>query len=379
MNSTPIHTPARSDAEAGCDRHPVLDQFCDRLARILCGRAADSLLDAGVDDELTSVTVLPSWAWAEPIISVGRKSKARDGGVLRLPVRLSWDTGPVVLVSPGRDETATWSACGLGRTGGASISIGTNDVAGAMPAAELVGLDGPVPSRVRAEVITGARARSQLRHLSEDGSTAYWELLTDIERFVRQEVGIAAGKVAADITGRTDSGFSLDPVTLDAITDRMMFGTGESHKLSDKGRVIAMVERALRPTEFARVEPIRWLRMTIARDAEDEVRRMVGDPHIGRKVRNLARSLGPEAVADLDSFLAAYQERYPADKIAASRAEDALGVHLGPLVAAMHSDFALSPGADPYVDGDMIAVMERVESTRRSRHGDHALLDVDPL
>lgn len=360
-----IFTPARLDAPDGCDRHSGAESFCNHLAAVLSGRAASALLDAGLDEGDYGLFELPSWSWAEPAIPLGRKALARDGGTLRMPVRISWDMGPVVLVPAGSEVTVRWDATGLGRKGTASTVLATTPSAGSMSASDLPGLDGPIPSRVHAMVIPSTRARRELERLVEAGTTAWWELLSEIEGFARQEVGSAAGRVAADIAGHDH--VVLDPVALDAIVDSMMFGAEGEKGQAGQGRVIAMLERAMRPHEFKAVEPTRWLRMTLARDAEAEVRRAIGDPHIGRKVRSMARELGPEKVADLEEFLRVYADRYPGDGLAVRRAADALTAMAEPLMAADHLEVLYSELPDQDSSFDNTAALEHIEASRRSR------------
>ena len=53
------------------------------------------------------------------------------------------------------------------------------------------------------------------------------------------------------------------------------------------------------------------------------MRRAIGDPHVGPKVRGLARELG---TTDVDTIVAAYRRRWPGDHLAADRAGQALSV-----------------------------------------------------
>lgn len=360
-----IFTPARVDAPAGCDRHSGADALCERLARVLLGRGAETLLDAGLDEVDAAVFRLPSWSWADPLISVGRKALAADGGTLRMPVRISWSLGPVVVVPVGGRVKVSWEAHGLGRSGDGSVVLVTTPGHGDMSAEDFAVLDGPIPSRSYGVVYPANRVRLELEELAADGKAAWWELLTDLEYFVRQEVGSAAARVAAEING-DGADFTLDPVMLESITTQMMFGSEEATGNAGKGRVIAMLERALRPKEFSHVEPTRWVRTTLSREAEAAVRRRIGDPHVGRKIRSLMREIGPDGFADVASFLAHYKERYPYDDdLGLERTTQALMMSAAPLLSISYLEEG--SGTEVPVEMDLTAALDHIERQRLAR------------
>ena len=57
--------------------------------------------------------------------------------------------------------------------------------------------------------------------------------------------------------------------------------------------------------------------------AESAIRRRIGDPHVGRKVRRLLRE---ETFAGLAELLACYRERWPGDAIGMRRVAAAVEV-----------------------------------------------------
>ncbi|MHB1973790.1 MAG: hypothetical protein ACYCR4_05810, partial [Acidimicrobiales bacterium] len=82
-----------------------------------------------------------------------------------------------------------------------------------------------------------------------------------------------------------------------------------------------LIERTLAPRAFARVDPQRLVMVALRSAAETAIRRRIGDPHIGRKVRTLARS---SDVSDPGDLLQRYREHWPEDGAGADRIDAAL-------------------------------------------------------
>src|SRR5699024_9606795 len=111
---------------------------------------------------------------------------------------------------------------------------------------------------------------------------------------------------------------ALDDITLERIRTEVVYGTdGPSSPIQ------RLVERCTRPGTFARVDPEKYVISSVRTDARAAVRKALGDPHVGSKVRRLATEM-PEA--DLEDLVAAYRQRYPADRLSTTRAEAALSV-----------------------------------------------------
>ena len=79
----------------------------------------------------------------------------------------------------------------------------------------------------------------------------------------------------------------VDQVKLDQLRDQMMFGDDTHSSAAER-----LLKLCTSPGTFRRVDPLRYLTTAIRRDATTAVRRAIGDPHIGPKVRGLARELG---------------------------------------------------------------------------------------
>lgn len=328
-----VHTPPRTGVDADCDRHAWIDTFCGHLAADLYGREAERLLGTPLPKQ-AALVAMPTWTWATPApdFHTGRKSRARDGGTLRLPIRIEWDCGPVLLAVPGVQVIARWHAEGMGREASGTTVIAVDPASprpGVMDAAELAVFDGKLPSVAVAESVTGTLLRRDLHRMVETGRSSRWEVISGLEEsFVRNEVISAATRLSIDIFGpEWASPSSLDEVALDTICNNLVLGTEER-----ASAVQRMWQRALRPEAFRRCDPLMWVRRSLRRDAEEEVRRAIGDPRVGSKIRAVSRELGS---VNIDEVVEAYSQRYPADQVAGGRASRALEPDLSAISAGV--------------------------------------------
>ncbi|GAA3635179.1 hypothetical protein [Microlunatus ginsengisoli] len=300
--------------------HPLLATITGWLGAIILGEEAAALLrraDAGdVPDVDAPETVLSAgqvWIWRESRIDVGRKSRAGGGRTYRMPVRVRWGGGHLRLDRPGSGDPRAWSARGMGWS-----LAGHTDLTA--PPSGLTQAGDP-----SLEPLPGA-PRETLTRLAETGRAARWEFLL----WLQPTVNSALRKAHAGIRGEmgTDTRPApplVDQVKLEQLADLMLFGDGETASSAD--RLIAL---CCAPDTFLRVDPLRYLTTAVRRDAATVLRRAVGDPHIGRKVRQVARELG---TTDVARVVAAYRRRWPEDHLAAERAQQALSVGADPMAA----------------------------------------------
>lgn len=311
-----VHSPPAS-ARPGGDRHVWLDEFCTLLGQMGRGKTARHLLDEGPADG--AVVALPMWSWAYPGVDVGRKAFDYAGVPVRLPVRLDYEHGLVMVIPAATESKTAWTGAGLGLLGAGSIVFG---VAG-MDSDDLPELDAPLPAAVRCHFGTAGGVVHDLTALVVAGSTAHWRLRTLLEKYVAKELRAAASRVVGEISqGR---GGALDETGLQTLVDQFVYGDQER-----PGQLDHILGRALDPVRFLRVEPSRWLRLELHRDSERFVRTSLGDPTVGAKVRRVARDLGENL--SMESLLDAYHDAYPTDRLAAGRALSALSVSAGPLL-----------------------------------------------
>lgn len=305
-------------------RHPNLELLCSRLERILYGQAAQEHLDAGVPDR-AGLVLLPVWSWLHPLIDVGRKDKAHGTGErMLMPVRNDWGTSTITLVSDGT-VPVTYRTRGMGHSQAGQSRLVIRP--GADPVAALTAL----PSLAE-PVFVGAGTRRQvtarLEALVKDGKDAKWEMLRAMEPKLRATVQKAHSSVSYEIglsTGVDEP--MLDEIGLDQVVDTMMYGElQDSDDDSGEGKLSSMfrmIELCLSPDCFLRVDPLRYMTKHMRRDAEAQIRRRLGDPHIGPKIREIARRHPRAEIADI---VEAYRKVYPKDRLSLPRARAALSV-----------------------------------------------------
>ena len=301
-------------------RHPDLEVLCDRLERIIHGRAAEELIAAGIPAE-TGIVALPVWLWAEALIGMGRKDfDARNGGKLLMPVRIEWESSPVL--APGTDTVElNWRARGAGhRTAGQARIVHVQS-------GDILGKPEGVPS-LSEPVFTASgpagKAAAILQQLADDGKAAVWEIVRGIESHVERLIHTAHAAVSHEI-GLT-AGISrpvLDETGLQQVLDRMMLGWIDEKGVEQRGSVFRLIDLCTAPGRFVKVDPLMYMTTHLRRDAEAEIRRSLDDPHIGPKIREVARRL-PDA--DIHRIIEEYRRIYPGDRLAAERAEKALSV-----------------------------------------------------
>jgi len=302
------------DGFSAGSRHGWLAEMCSYLAASIWARDASELLaDPDALPEHAAVFTLPVWHWALGGPSVGRKSKARGGGSLMLPTRIDWHGTSVVLAEPGQIIERTWSAAGMDACGtGTGISRIT---AGPDPSADQ-------PAEL-AEHLTGSalprrRLIKALEHLVEQGRTARWNAIQKLEPAVNHAVDMAHRQVAYEIAGDLPGAPPVvDPQSLESIKQQMLLGVDESCP----GSVARLWTRMERPTCFLRADPMLYVKSNLNRDATEGVRRHIGDPKLGAKVR---RAYDRSTAGSLEEFVAEYRLAHPGDKLSMDRARAAL-------------------------------------------------------
>jgi hypothetical protein len=295
-------------------RHRFNARLCDQLQRIAWGRSAANLLGER-SRRPQAVVTLPTWIWLTPASNVGRKAKSRDGGLLRLPLAVSWDVEPVLTVTADQPVVGHWTANGMGhslsgKTEVCAVSTRTAPRDLGEPALDVI------PDRLEVPTLARPHVRSRLGELVADGRMAQWDVLGDFEQYLDHAFAKAHSAVSAELRP-----LSPRPV-LDA-SDQEMLRT--SLLLGDVGSgdsaVLRLINRCLEPNRFTRVDPERYVVTALFSAAETAIRRKLGDPHIGRKVRRFAATRRFETVDDL---IAEYREVFPKDRLSVKRACSAL-------------------------------------------------------
>lgn len=267
-------------------RHPGLDILCSRLERIWWGRAATQCI---VESHLV-VTCLPMFTWHSAGGAMGRKERGVNGS-LSMPFRLEWDVPAVALSQDADTSVLDWSTTGPGFAGtGASR-----------------GMDYAFGSQ--------HRAARFIEDLVDDGELAFWEICEWIEPRVKRavfEAHLRVGTEIADST-QTEPRSWLDEVSLEAIASEMLLGRAATEQDNElHGSVARLIDLCLVPEKFHRVDPMRYMTTHLRRDAEQSVRRRIGDPRAGSKIRRFTSSLKPKT---LDELVRAYRKTWPRDEV----------------------------------------------------------------
>lgn len=310
-----------SSPAADLVRHPSLDRLCAWFQAILHGRDADLILsDPDSIKDGTGIAVLPVWRWAHPLIEIGRKGIGYDGSVFLMPIRNDWDGGSIALVN-GESRVVAYRSVGLGhQTAGQAKLIQREGAAGKSKPEDLPSLSSPV----FVGAASRARTINSLKALSEAGKAARWELVTFIEPEVRTVTLRAHGAVSNEMG--LSSGVVvpvLDGQGLESVINAMLLGEENDKGEWKPGSVFRLIDLCLTPDCFRKVEPLRYMVKHLRRDAETAIRKKIGDPHIGPKVREVARQ-NPRA--GVEEIVELYRQVYPRDRLSERRAQDALSV-----------------------------------------------------
>jgi len=296
---------------------PQLRTITRNIEKILVGRAAAALSTAEVT---TSVTIVPLPLWSElkPQIDVG--IKAQKNANLVLPARIEWSLPPLLLLRAGESVTAEWRITNMG-----------HNLAGSLTVTE-AGLSEPVPGQLDTEILFAFSPRDLKRKLAaiaKTGDTAKWEILQSFEEYTRSKLDEANRILAQELSeyhGQSIPGV-LDDIALDSLLTQMLFGEGDTSIVS------RMVDKALQPDAFKDFDPARYFTLNLKSRALGEVRRTVGDPHIGSKIRRLQKIIGAQNV---ETLVSAYNEQYPTANLGPKRAAAALTVGAALDVTSVH-------------------------------------------
>jgi hypothetical protein len=300
---------------------PNLSDICNALESMVHAASADALGTPDLAVGGSVVVKMPAWVWAEAKIDMGRKSFTADGSPALMPVRIDWETGSVFVAESGKTVNLPWRIVGLGHD--------TRGVARVHVSADMgvraEGLPGEGLTFSADAFFNARKMHAFLRGVVVAGKNGRWSLIDGLENYTSYRLSIANYAVAHELRGDRDAGFSavLDDIALDALVSELLFGDGASSV------VTRMIDRALEPTKFQKVDPLRYFAIAIRARAEEAIRRQIGDPKVGPKVR---RILAVSGATTLDELLAAYRSAFPKDSLAHKRAVAALTA--GPEVSA---------------------------------------------
>lgn len=326
MTALAPHTqPETPDA----DRHPTLSVLCGHVDRVIGGSHAAHA--AASPDGLPAHAVCwrpPAFGWMYAAIKVGRKERSRvDGSRLRLPVRLVWDAPVVLLADHQTTRQIAWSTTSMGHDTSGVTTVVVDPAALSVKVES--GPDG-IPTRVMLPC-DPVDPVAWLRQLEADAHAGTWDFLQMLEPDVSQALHRAHASLSRAVAEFTGSeGPVLDDVRLEGVLTRMMYGEG-----NHPGKVRQILARLCDPVTLNSVDPWKYITVALTRDSKEVLRQEIGDPRIGAKVREAARTLD---CADIDSFVAAFREMYPSAGLENKRAIAALSVAADPMATAIRID-----------------------------------------
>jgi hypothetical protein len=310
-------------------RHPWNATFCTLLERIAWGRAATTIAERTPRCSF-GVACLPVFAWDVPAAKVGRKGVAADGGKLTLPIRIRWSKQPpgahpdgvpdqvpeVCTVNGSTPMRLYWEASGAGhlRHGVTKITASADIDDPEFLFADSIDL---VPSHIVVPLMVKTRAVGSLKRLIDDGHTAQWEAISKIENHLSWAFERARASVRNELFD--GQGAVVDDESCTAIKNEILLGGPTSRQKSTT--VLRLLDRCLRPGTFERVDPERYVRTALVSGSETAIRRYIGDPHIGRKIRRLRAEREWKSA---DELVAEYRRRYPNDCLSTHRTYSAL-------------------------------------------------------
>ena len=294
-------------------RQPYSANLCDRLERIAWGESAATLLATDPQLARCAVAVLPVFAWGHTTRDTGRKSISPTGELL-FPVKIRWLNvpGPVVVLHPKERLVVSWEALG-------NSDIGPRGKTEIFPTdgstVESYDATAPIPKEIYAPIFSKIEFRRTLDELVSDGRNARWEILHIFENNLRWNFERALQSVNVELG--LDSMPVVDRAAGETIQNSILLGDdGRSDSLA-----LRLIDRCLEGEAFSRVDPERYVRRALFSVAETAIRRYIGDPHIGRKVRRVSSQIRSD---DVELITEEFARQNPNSKLGSNRAKAAL-------------------------------------------------------
>ena len=253
-----------------------------------------------------------------------------------MPSRLVWKTGPVVVLTPGVPVELEWHLTCLGHDSRGTLTVLYMEDTGVQ-----TGYKGPLSmSPVVREFSSLRHAQRLLRGIVNQGRDGRWNLVSSLELFTNNKLNRANATGAAELGEFADHAIAtvLDDIAIEQLLAEMLYGDGSSSVIT------RMVDRSLLPETFRSVDPMHYFAVGLRARAEEAIRRRIGDPKIGPKIRRVAMRSN---ASTLDELLAAYKLAHPNDSLAKKRAIAALTA--GPEIAAHQRFFHEALHASPEV------------------------------
>lgn len=220
---------------------------------------------------------------------------------------------PAIAVRPG--QRVRWSICEQGQsfTGEAVVDVSW---AGSEPE---VSITGDWPSAAMPV------ASQSPRQVTSDGKVALFALVSALEKHVADCLEQANRYVARELEGRVGDAAegwadssnhgAVDRVALDTIGTELMFGRDDE----ESSAVLRMARRAALTS--INNQPLgNWWAVNLRARAEERIRKHIGDPHIGPKIRRFTSNyLATAENATVEDLLEQYRRANPRDQAGRNR------------------------------------------------------------
>lgn len=333
-NATTLIHPSRDHLMR---RHfPLSAQINAALSRITNGADAEKLLATKAPDAGGTILQAPSFVQVEFRGSLS-------------PNRILYPSGSTVVFAADDEQVTvdfeipnTLLPTMSDRVVLDPAGVGGHDLVGHIPGTAPEQYGTPVPVT---EVMSGAAARIHLRKIIEDGKHARFELANMLRPYTEHAVDAAARSVYSEIVdlSENDARFCIPAVGAsdqERIVSELLYATdGKTDSV-----ILRMIDRAA-CTDWAVGKHVsRRMAQAIWGAAETHVRRSIGDPHVGRQVRALAREHG---ISDPNELLAVFREKYPTKIMGAPRIRASLEVRdlfaRSSTVSAIDTGLSLAP------------------------------------
>lgn len=310
--------------------HKVIERICGNIERYSLGLEAARMLELPrAERRGKALVILPMWSWGKSKHSVGRKDRPFSltgedldyDQKLLMPIRNVWSDGLLHLTT--QSETLSARKVGSGHTGAKQLHVAVTE--GHLAVATATNDDSVVMITAGASSLV----EKTLSQLVRDGQSAYWDMFQHWDGIVRrilerQSVGLI--RELEEFQKEPISFSPLDTERLDKIRDEILLGVHdpETHLVRESRLRHYLNQAASEADLFVGVEPQRFLNRNLTRDCTQALRREVGDPHIGPKIRRFVLD-HPELV-ELPEIIRAYNVEFPKDRLALDRASVALGI-----------------------------------------------------
>lgn len=165
-----------------------------------------------------------------------------------------------------------------------------------------------------------------LSRISEHGRAQMFALSGLLAPYARDAVNGASMRVYREIhgldTATSAAGHIIDEIERESVLDELMLGTRQADSV-----VIRLIRRVAATDVTVCKSVMQIMATAVWSGAETQVRHHIGDPHLGRVIRRLARELGTltgNVALDANSVLDAYRQEFPEQRVGIGRVIDAL-------------------------------------------------------